>query len=289
MTAQSYRPRRSVLYMPGANARALEKAAGLNADALIFDLEDAVAPGQKIAARETIHHALKTHDYGCRERIVRINTLASEWGKDDASSFANSADGIAIPKVETAEEVLAVIKLLESADDHTTQIWAMIETPLGVLNALQIAQSHSRLSVLVMGTNDLSKELRIPQLPDRAGFMVSFGLCILAARAAGVDILDGVYIDLNDDAGLHAACEQGRELGFDGKTLIHPKQLAPCNQAFSPSLDALEDAQKIVAAGAQAKAEGLGVVLMEGRLVEDLHVIAAQRLIDIAAAIKARS
>ena len=275
------RPRRSVLYMPGSNARAMVKAQQLRADGLIFDLEDAVAPDEKQLARAQITTALAENEYGQRERIMRINGLATKWGYDDCVAAAQSgADVVLIPKVENAGDIKQVEEILSaSGAPQELAIWCMIETPLGVLNVQQIAFASPRIGCLVMGTSDLGKELRAEQSPDRMAFLTGLSLCLLAARAAGLAILDGVHLDLNDDAGFVRSCEQGRMLGFDGKTLIHPKTIAPCNQAFSPSPEALHEATRIVAAYRSALAEGKGVVLLDGKLIENLHVVNAERLL----------
>jgi len=284
------RPRRSVLYMPGSNDRALEKARGLDADALVLDLEDAVAPAQKNAAREAVVAAVNAGGYGKREMAIRINSLATSWGEADLISVASSrADAVCVPKVESAAEVLEIARIMDAAGAPAAmQIWAMIETPLGVLNVNAIAGSHPRLRILIMGTSDLAKELRVPHTPERLGFITSLSLCVLAARAHNLDILDGVYLDLSDEAGYQAICEQGRALGFDGKTLIHPKQLAPANEVFGPSPAAVIQAEKIIAAFNEAQSQGLGVVVVDGKLVENLHVDEAQRTLAIAAVIAAQ-
>ena len=276
------RPRRSVLYMPCANSRALEKARGLSADALIFDLEDAVAPDAKKTARNNLLAALEQGEYGCRELVVRVNAQATPWGVDDLNAIASvNIDALLLPKVEGVSDIDQAVSLLKDAGaSDQLPVWAMIETPLGVLNARQIA-SHPRIQVLVMGTNDLSKELRVPQTQDRAGFITALSMTVLAARAYGKDVIDGVYIDLENEEGFYAACQQGKVLGFDGKSLIHPKQLAIANELFSPSEKELEQAKNIIDAWSKAKTEGKGVVLVAGKLVEELHVIEAQRLLDM--------
>jgi citrate lyase subunit beta/citryl-CoA lyase len=277
------RPRRSVLYLPASNEKALAKAKNLAADSLIFDLEDAVLPSAKELARSQLRQALERGGYGQREVVVRINALSTPWGKQDIQLLGGvSVDALLIPKVETAQDIQnAVDELAAASAPVDMPIWAMLETPLGVLNCREIA-AHPRLHVLVMGTNDLAKELRIPQTPDRAGFMSSFGQCILAARAYGVDIIDGVYIHIKDEQGLAQVCQQGKELGFDGKSLIHPAQLALTNQIFSPSEEELQEARSILQAWEVAQHEGKGVVQVEGRLVEELHVKEAQRLLQLA-------
>lgn len=269
------RVRRSALYMPCSNQRALEKATGLDADVLLFDLEDAVAPDHKIEARNNIVEALATFDYGRRERIVRINGLDSPWGIDDLKALQNSSfDGVLIPKTESIEQINQALAVL----DKTLPVWVMIETAKGVLNVETIAR-HPQVKVLVLGTNDLAKEMRVQQSTSRQEFFYAFGLCVLAARAWGCDILDGVYNTLDDEQGLASLCEQGRMLGFDGKTVIHPKQLAVCNRVFMPSADEITQAQTIISAWREAK--GAGVIVVNGKLVEALHVEQAERIVAI--------
>lgn len=283
----SVRPRRSVLYMPGSNQRALEKAKTLPADAVIFDLEDSVGPELKLAAREQVINAVNAGGYGAREVIVRANGLDSEWGWADIEAIAASAaDGLCLPKIEHAEQLLDVIEILQHCAS-AMPLWPMIETPLGVQNVNAIAAADTRVKVLVMGTTDLAKELRVPHTPDRIGLQYSLGRCVLAARRLGKDILDGVYIDLDNEPGFGLACEQGRALGFDGKTLIHPRQLAAANRIFGFNHSELERAEKIIAAWQIAEAEGKGVAVVDGKLVEGMHVDEARRQLDIAAAIKA--
>ncbi len=283
------RPRRSVLYMPGNNQRALEKAKTLTADALIFDLEDAVAPDQKIAARATLLGALDAGAYGRREVAIRINALATAWGADDIAAVARApVNAVCVPKIESAEQVRAVAQALEgNGAPAATAIWAMIETPLGVLNAREIAAAHPRLNVLIMGTSDLAKDLRVPHTPDRLGFLASLGLCVLAARAHGIDILDGVDLDLTGGEAFRAVCRQGRTLGFDGKTLIHPSQIAGANEIFGPSAAAIEHARRVLAVWQQAEQAGAGVAVLDGKLVENLHAAEAERVLAIADAIAA--
>jgi citrate lyase subunit beta / citryl-CoA lyase len=281
------RPRRSVLYMPGSNGRALEKAKTLPADGLIFDLEDAVAPDAKVTARQMVCDTLRTGDYGRRERIVRVNGLATPWGQDDLCAVARcGADAVLLPKVESSAIVQQVVDLLKDygAADHMA-IWCMLETPLGILRAADIAAASPRLAALVMGTSDLAKDLHARHTRDRLPFLSSFGLCILAARAYGLTALDGVHLDLNDDAGFKEACQQAVELGFDGKTLIHPKTLAVANAMFAPAASEVEEARAIIAAHAEAVAQRRGVVLLNGRLIENLHVDNAHRLVALAQAI----
>ena len=281
------RPRRSVLYMPGSNARAQEKAKSLPCDGIIFDLEDATAPDAKAAARETVCKSVQGGGYGGRELIVRVNGLDTPWGKDDVIAAAKAGpDAILLPKVERAEQVKELESLMiQHGAPAKTVIQCMMETPLGILNAKEIAASSRRIAVLVMGTSDLTKDLHARHTRERLPMLVSLGTCLLAARAFGISIIDGVYLDLNDADGFKASCVQGLELGFDGKTLIHPSQVEPCNEVFSPSKDELEHAKKIIAAHQQAEKEGKGVVLVDGKLVENLHVENAKRLVGMAEAI----
>ena len=277
------RPYRSVLYIPAANRRAMEKAQGLPADAIIFDLEDAVAPPEKVAAREALGAAL-TRDYGARARIVRINALASEWGDDDArfcADLVGCADAVLIPKVDTAADLDAVAALCPDL-----ALWAMMETPLAMLNAAEIA-AHPHLQGMVMGTNDLAKELNSRFRPDRLPMQTGLGLCLLAAKAFRKVIVDGVFNAFRDDAGLRAECEQGRDMGFDGKTLIHPAQLAVANQAFAPTEAEIALARRQIEAFRQAGADGRGVAVVDGRIVENLHVETARSTLDRAEAIAA--
>jgi citrate lyase subunit beta/citryl-CoA lyase len=286
--SKTVRPRRSVLYMPGANTRALEKARSLPADALIFDLEDAVAPDAKEAARTNVVLAAESKAYGRREIAIRCNGLATAWGEADIAAIAaSSADAILVPKVESATEVTHVVSLLDTAGAPSSMaVWAMMETPKGILRAEEIAGSHPRLALFVMGTNDLVKDMRARQTPARLPLLTALGLGVLAARAHGLAILDGVYNDIQDAEGFRAVCQQGLEMGFDGKTLIHPSQVEPCNEIFAPSQAELEMAGKIVAAFRQAEAQGKGVVTVDGRMIENLHVEQAERALALAAAIK---
>ena len=282
------RPRRSVLYMPGANTRALEKARTLPADALIFDLEDAVAPDAKEAARANVVAAAKSRAYGKREIAIRCNGLATPWGKADVAAIATSgADAILVPKVESAADVAAIVSLLDAAAAPPSMaVWAMMETPKGMLRAEEIAGAHRRLTLFVMGTNDLVKDMRARHTPMRLPMITALGLGMLAARAHGLTILDGVYNDIQDAEGFKAVCRQGVEMGFDGKTLIHPSQIEPCNEIFAPSPLELEMAGKIVTAFKAAQAAGKGVVTVEGRMIENLHVEQAERALAMAAAIQ---
>ncbi len=285
--AQRARPRRSILYMPGSNARALEKGRGLAADGLILDLEDAVAPDAKEMARRQIVEALKTGGYGQRELIVRVNAGLSPWGKDDIVAMATSgADAILLPKVDSGAMVREAEKLMEdSGAPDDMAIWCMMETPLGMLHAEEIAFASPRLGGFVLGTSDLAKDLHATHTRDRLPMITSLGLCLLAARAAGIAIVDGVHLDLADDEGFENSCRQGLELGFDGKTLIHPKTIDIANQVFAPSEQEVAWSRTIIAAHAEAEKEGKGVIVIDGKLIENLHVENAQRLVDLAEAI----
>ena len=286
--SQTVRPRRSVLYMPGANTRALEKARSLPADALIFDLEDAVAPEAKEAARTNVVLAAESRAYGKREIVIRCNGLGTPWGEADIEAIAKSgADAILVPKVESAAQVTHVVSLLDTAGAPTDMaVWAMMETPKGMLRAEEIAGAHPRLGLFVMGTNDLVKDMRARHTPMRLPMITALGIGMLAARAHGLTILDGFYNDIQDTEGFRAVCQQGVEMGFDGKTLIHPSQVEPCNEIFAPSSSELEMAGKIVTAFKAAQAEGKGVVTVDGRMIENLHVEQAERALALAAAIK---
>lgn len=287
--SKTARPRRSLLYMPGANTRALEKGRSLPADGLILDLEDAVAPDAKPAARENILAALRQGGYGRRELVVRVNGLETDWGRDDLRAMAGSgADAVLLPKVESAAMVReAEAVLVEAGAPETLGIMCMMETPLGMLKAEEVAGASPRLTGLVMGTSDLVKDLNAEHTPDRLPVLTSLSLCILAARAHGLAIVDGVHLDLNDAEGFAAQCRQGRALGFDGKTLIHPKTVAAANEIFGPSAAEIEQAHRVIAAHAAALAEGKGIAVLDGRLVENLHVEAARRSVALAEAIAA--
>lgn len=286
----SVRPRRSVLYMPGANARALDKARTLPADALILDLEDAVAPDSKELARNQIAQAVTAGGYGHREIIIRTNGLETPWGLDDLKALAPlGADAILLPKVEDPATLVKAAALLdEYGAPATTTLWAMMETPLGILRAAEIAAATPRLTCFVMGTSDLTKDLHSRHTATRLPMLTSLSLCLLAGRAYGLTILDGVYLDLKDEAGFEASCEQGLELGFDGKTLIHPAQVEPANKVFAPSQAEITWSRRIIEAFAAAEAEGKGVVLVDGKLIENLHVDNAKRIVALADAIAAR-
>ncbi|MGY2875050.1 citrate lyase subunit beta / citryl-CoA lyase [Marmoricola sp. URHA0025 HA25] len=280
------RPRRSVLYMPSSNARALEKAKSIACDGLILDLEDAVAPDDKPAARDAACAAVQSGEYGSRELTIRVNGADTEWHADDlAAACAAGPDAIVVPKVSSADAVLELVEAMAGHDapEHT-KLWAMVETPYAMLHAEEIASASERLTVLVMGTNDLAKELYAEHVPGRQPLLAGLGLALLAARATGKVIIDGVYNDVKDLDGFLAECRQGREMGFDGKTLIHPGQVDGANETFAPSARAIEDAQGILAAW---EARDSGVVTYNGRMIENLHVESAQRTLAIAEAIAA--
>ncbi|MEI6984676.1 MAG: CoA ester lyase [Rhodospirillaceae bacterium] len=285
--AYTIRPRRSVLYMPGSNPRAMEKGKGLAADGIILDLEDAVAPDAKIEARRQVISAIRGGGYGRRELFLRTNGLNTPWGYDDIISAATSgADAVLLPKVDSADTVRQVDTILRGAGAPSTlAIWCMLETPMGVLNAKEIAGACPRLGGFVMGTSDLAKDLHCHHTRERLPMITSLGLCLLAARAYGLAVLDGVFLDLNDDDGFANSCRQGVEIGFDGKTLIHPKTIDAANKAFSPSAAEISYCRHIIEAHAAASAEGRGVVVVDGRLIENLHVEAARRLVMLAEAI----
>jgi len=289
MSDQAIRPRRSVLYMPGSNARALKKAEGLAADALILDLEDATAPDMKDQARSQVVKAVTSGKYGKRELAVRINGLDTPWGMADLKAAARAgAHAILVPKVNGPAMMLEIDKLMhEAGAPEATEIWAMMETPRGILQAQAIAASTARLTCMVMGTNDLAKELRAHHTPDRQPLITGLGLCLLAARAFDIAIIDGVYNDFKNEDGLRDACRQSLEMGFDGRTLIHPAQIGPCNEIFSPSKDALTLARKQIKAFAAAEKKGAAVAVVDGKIVENLHVEEARRLVAMDKAIKA--
>ncbi|MGB8185733.1 MAG: CoA ester lyase [Pseudolabrys sp.] len=286
------RPRRSVLYMPGSNVRALEKAKTLPVDGLIVDLEDSVAPEAKETARKQAADAVKAGGFGGREVFIRINGVDSPWHADDLSAAARAApDVILVPKVSTPDTLeLIGRRLLDMGTDRKTRVWAMIETPLAIFNILSIAaearDSETRLSGFVMGTNDLAKDTRARLVPGRAPMLPWLSMCVAAARIHGIDILDGVYNDIGNADGFINECRQGVDLGFDGKTLIHPSQIEPCNTAFSPSPAEVEWARKMIKAFDLPENKGKGVVSIDGRMVERLHADMARRTVAIAEAIQ---
>ena len=290
MTAET-RPRRSVLYMPGSNPRALEKGRSLPADGLILDLEDAVSPEAKQEARAKIAAALSDGGYGAREILIRVNGLETEWGRDDLIAMATAgAHGILLPKVESADTVRKAIAILDAAGGPSElAIWCMIETPMGVLRVEEIGAASPRMGGFVMGTSDLAKDLHCLHTPERLPFMTSLNMAVLVARAYGLAVLDGVHLDLDDDEGFAASCAQGLALGFDGKTLIHPKTIGQANDTFGPSAQEVERSHAIIAAYEQARADGKGVVVLNGKLVENLHVENARRILALAEQIDALS
>lgn len=284
------RPRRSVLYMPAANERALEKAKAIPADAIIFDLEDAVAPDAKPDARAKAVAAVQSGEYGRRELTIRCNGLDTDWGADDiAAAGPAGPSAVVIPKIDSVAQVDAVSAALDAAGASAdVRIWPMIETPTAIFNVRDIA-AHPRVAVLIMGTNDLAKELRSPIVPGRHPLVPHLATALLAAREAGKVIVDGVYNDVKNDEGFAAECRQGMEMGFDGKTLIHPSQVDPANEIWAPSADEIEYAGRVIDAFDQALAEGRGVVTVDGRMIENLHVDNARRVLAVAAAITALS
>ena len=284
------RPRRSVLFMPGSNPRALEKARALPADGLIFDLEDAVAPEAKETARAAVAAAVTTGGYAPRELVLRVNPIVTVWGHADLVVAATlPIDAVLLPKVESAERVRLTVDLLDALGAPAElAVWCMIETPLGVIAAAEIAGVSPRVAALVLGTSDLANDLHVRQTRDRLPLLTALGLVLLGARAHGRAVLDGVHLDLADAEGFAAACHQGRDLGFDGKTLIHPDQIGPANQIFAPTAEEVARARRIIAGYAEAVAAGKGAVRIEGRLVEALHVEEARRTVALAQAIAER-
>jgi len=289
VATETFRPRRSVLYMPSSNQRALEKAKTLPVDALILDLEDAVAPDAKPQARENATAAVTSGEYAGKELTIRINGADTEWHAEDLKAAAAAAPAaIVVPKVNSADAVLALVDAFDAAGvPETTKLWAMIESPYAILHAEEIAAASDRLNVLVMGTNDLVKEMYVDHVPGRTNLVTSLQLAVLAARATGKVVLDGVYNDVKDVEGYLAEVAQGRDFGFDGKTIIHPSQIEGANRGFAPSPEAVEDAKGLIAAW-EAGA-GRGVVTYRGRMVENLHVESARRTLSIAEAIAALS
>ncbi|MDN5768722.1 MAG: CoA ester lyase [Humibacillus sp.] len=285
----TFRPRRSVLYLPASNERALEKAKGLPVDALILDLEDAVAPDAKEVARENACAAARSGHYGRRELTIRVNGIGSPGHDADlAAAAAAGPDAVVVPKVGSVADVHALVAAMEAAGaPESTALWAMIETPVAVLHAEQIARASERLTCFVLGTNDLYKELGATYAPGRAAVSVSLQLVLLAARSAGVAVVDGVFNDVTDADGFRLECQQGLELGFDGKTLIHPGQVRACNEVFAPSAEQVEQARAVIDAFEAAVSEGRGVATLNGRLIENLHVDTARKVLVTAEAISA--
>jgi citrate lyase subunit beta/citryl-CoA lyase len=285
------RPRRSVLYMPGANERALEKAKTIDADALILDLEDSVAPDAKEQGRENVCAAVRSGEYGHRELAIRVNSIGTDWHDDDVKAAAAAGpDAILVPKVESAEQVRSLVAAMESAGAPAhTQLWAMIETPRALLHAEEIAAAHDRLTVIIMGTNDIVNETYGLHVPGRNPVVLTaLAWTLIAVRAAGKVVIDGVYNDVRNEEGFAAEARQGREMGFDGKTLIHPSQVEPCNEAFSPSDADIERAQGLIAAFDEAVEAGAGVATYNNKLVEELHVRDAKRILAFADALATR-
>lgn len=289
------RPRRSVLYMPGSNARAIEKARTLPADGVILDLEDAVAPDAKADARRQVAEAVKAGGFGTREVFIRVNGIDTPWHAEDLSAAAHAApDGILVPKISNPGQLEMIgQRLLDMGTDHRTRVWAMIETPVAIFNAQAIAacakDSETRLAGFVLGTNDLAKETGAHLVPGRWTMLPWLTTCVLAARAYGISILDGVYNNLGDAEGFARECAQARDMGMDGKTLIHPNQIAPCNDAFSPAPEEVAQARKIIAAFEQPENRDKGVVQLDGRMVERMHADIARRTVAIAEAIATRA
>ena len=291
MTRQiDIRPRRSALYVPGSNARALDKAREFDADILIFDLEDGVAPDRKEEAREQVVAAIARGGYDA-ELVVRINHPSTRLGAADLRAAARSgAHAILLPKTEGAQEVRdAALRLASAGAPPTMALWAMIETPMGVMRVEEIAFSSPHLACLVMGTSDLAKDLRARHTRDRLPVLTALSLSVMAARAAGLIVIDGVHLDLDDDAGFLASCRQGSELGFDGRTLIHPKTIAAANATFGPTEGEVDWSRRIIAAHAEALKQGRGVAVVDGKLIENLHVDSARRTVALAEAIAARA
>ena len=285
------RPRRSVLYMPGANQRALDKARTLPADSLILDLEDSVAPEAKVQARENVCAAVKSHGYGSRELVIRVNALETPWGSADLfAAAAAGPDAILVPKVSHPGDIVSAAKVLKAAGAlDRTRLWAMIETPMAIVNAREIAATgldpENRMSCVVLGTNDLLKESRARMSQDRFAVVPWLALTLVAARAYGLDVIDGVYNEFRDDVGFRAECEHGRTLGMDGKTLIHPSQVGPCNDIFSPTPEEVAWSRTIISAFKLPGNDRKGVITVDGRMVERLHLVMAQRTVAIAEAI----
>ena len=287
MNTSHLRPRRSVLYMPSSNTKALDKAKTIPCDAIIFDLEDAVAPDAKPTAREQAVAAVGSAAYGRRELTIRCNGLDTPWGADDiAAAGAAKPVAVVIPKVNSTVELDTVAAALDAAGGTDTMIWAMVETPTAIFDVRAIA-AHPRVAVLVMGTNDLAKEIGAPQVPGRGNLAPYLATAVLAAREAGTVILDGVYNDIADADGFTAECRQGVEMGFDGKTLIHPSQVDPANAAWSPNADEVDFARRVIAAFEEAEADGRGVITVDGKMIEHLHVANARRTLAVADAIAA--
>jgi citrate lyase subunit beta/citryl-CoA lyase len=283
-------PRRSVLYIPGANSRALDKAQTFACDALIFDLEDAVAPTSKTVARQQVESALQDGDFGYREIVLRVNGIDTPWGRDDLALAAKiNPHAVLFPKVESAGELKDIISQLDRAGGSNLPVWVMIETPKSILNVESIAHASPRISALVVGTSDLVKELRARHTSSRTNLSYALQHCVLAARAARIDVIDGVHLDFRNLADFEISCAAGRDLGFDGKSLIHPSQIEVANKIFGISDDEIEHAEKVLRAWHAAISEGRGVAELDGQLIENLHSAEAERVLTFAQALKARS
>jgi citrate lyase subunit beta / citryl-CoA lyase len=283
------KPRRSVLYMPGANARALDKARSLPCDGVIFDLEDAVAADAKTEARDNVVATLTQGGYGHRELVVRVNALDTPWGADDVAAVAAlELDAVLFPKVETTTQIDAIVRAMDAAGGAAVPLWFMIEKPLAVLEAHALAGHSPRLSVLVMGTSDLVKELRAEHTETRHNLAYALQHCVLVARARGLDVLDGVHLDFRNEPAFRAACLQARQMGFDGKSLIHPSQVEPANEVFGIGAADVDHARRVLAVWEQARAEGKGVAVLDGKLIENLHAADAERVLAFAAALAER-
>jgi citrate lyase subunit beta/citryl-CoA lyase len=290
MTLHEFRPRRSVLYMPGANARALEKARNIDCDSVIFDLEDAVSVDAKDSARDQVLAAVKQGGYGHRECVVRVNGLDTQWGEADVQAFAGSnVDAILFPKLESSRQMAEIVACVDAAGGQHLPLWIMVETPTGILDVRSVAESCERVRCLVMGTSDLVKELRAQHTESRSNLSYALQHCVLVARSLGIDVLDGVHLDFRNQETLRSACNQARDMGFDGKTLIHPSQVEIANDVFGYGLDAVKHAQAVIAVWAEAQTAGQGVAVLDGQLVENLHVAEAQRVLSFAKALGARS
>ncbi|MFN0218367.1 MAG: HpcH/HpaI aldolase/citrate lyase family protein [Hyphomicrobium sp.] len=289
------RPRRSVLYLPGDNERALEKARALPADSIIIDLEDSVAPTNKELARKRAIDNIREGGFGTREVVLRVNPMDTPWGMADLhAAIAAEPDAILVPKVSQPGDVIGTAKVMKAGDaSQKIRLWAMIETPLGIINSREIAacapDPDNRLSCFVLGTNDLLKESRARASNQRFAVVPWLAMTLVAARAYGLDVIDGVYNDFKDDSGFRAECEHGRTLGMDGKTLIHPSQVEPCNEVFSPTEDEVAWAQKIIKAFEDPENARKGVITVDGKMVERLHLVMARRVAAIAQAINART
>ncbi|MBT6273198.1 MAG: CoA ester lyase [Chromatiales bacterium] len=285
-TSNSLRPRRSVLYMPGINARAIAKARTLAADALILDLEDAVAPESKGEARDLIAATVKEGGFGNREVLIRVNGLDTPWSHDDLlMAGASAADGVVLPKIESADAIRLADQVLRTVGPGKA-LWAMVETPMAVMNVRDIASAGAPLVCLLLGTSDLAKEMRLSDQSATAGLIWSLSQSIVAARAYGLDVIDGVHLNIKDEEGFKSACHRGQAFGFDGKSLIHPTQIAMANETFGLSADEIEHAQTVVSAYETARAEGKGLAVLNGKLIEALHVEQAKRVLAVAQAIE---